>query len=54
VKTQQQRSEEKRQAKLDLIQEQVDAGTLVIRKMTEKERAQFPRRPTDKKRPRRS
>jgi anti-sigma28 factor (negative regulator of flagellin synthesis) len=42
MKTQQQRSEERRQEKLDLIREQIEAGTLVVRKMTRAERAKFP------------
>jgi hypothetical protein len=44
VKTQKQRSEEKRQAKLELIRQQIDAGTLVVRQMTGEERARFQRR----------
>jgi hypothetical protein len=50
VKTQQQRSEERRQAKLELIQQQIDAGTLVVRKMTPEERAKLPPRSKVKKR----
>jgi hypothetical protein len=44
VKTQKERADEKRQAKLDLMQEQIEAGTLKIRKMTKKERAAHPPR----------
>jgi hypothetical protein len=40
-KTQREREAEQRQMKLDRIQEQVDEGSLVIRKMTEEERARF-------------
>jgi hypothetical protein len=44
VKTQKERADEKRQAKLDLMQEQIEAGTLKVRKMTAKERAAHPPR----------
>jgi hypothetical protein len=44
VKTQKERAEAKRAEKLELIQEQVDQGTLTIRKMTAKERAKHPPR----------
>jgi hypothetical protein len=44
------RAEEKRQAKLDLVREQVESGSLVIRKMTDEERRRYPPRPA---RPRR-
>jgi hypothetical protein len=40
-KTQREREAEQRQQKLDRIQEQVDEGSLVIRKMTDEERASF-------------
>jgi hypothetical protein len=40
-KTQREREAEQRQLKLDRIQEQVDEGSLVIRKMTDEERARF-------------
>jgi hypothetical protein len=40
-KTQREREAEQRQMKLDRIQEQVDEGSLVIRKMTDEERAGF-------------
>jgi hypothetical protein len=49
VKTHHQRNEERRQAKLDQIQEQIEAGTLVVRKMTREERAKFPSRPNPRK-----
>jgi hypothetical protein len=48
MKTQHQRDEEKRREKLDLIEQQVKDGTLVIREMTARERKQFPPR-TDEK-----
>jgi hypothetical protein len=40
-KTQREREAEQRQLKLDRMQEQVDDGSLVIRKMTDEERARF-------------
>jgi hypothetical protein len=50
VKTARERAEEKRQAKLELVREQVESGTLVIRTMTAEERRRYPPRPTDPKR----
>jgi hypothetical protein len=44
MKTTRERAEEKRQAKLDLVREQVQDGSLVIRKMTAEERRRYPRR----------
>ena len=41
AKTRREREAEQRQAKLEHIQEQVDAGSLVIRKMTDAERERF-------------
>ncbi len=41
MKTQQERQAEKRQEKLDLIEQQVKEGNLVIRKMTAAERKRF-------------
>jgi len=41
MKTQQQRQAEKRKEKLDLIDQQIKDGTLVIRKMTAAERKKF-------------
>jgi len=41
AKTQREREAEQRQAKLEHMQEQVDSGSLVIRKMTEAERERF-------------
>jgi hypothetical protein len=40
-KTQREREAEQRQQKLDRIQEQVDDGSLTIRKMTDDEREKF-------------
>jgi hypothetical protein len=50
MKTQRERDEEKRQAKLDEIREQVNGGTLIIRPMTPEERQQNPPRPVELKR----
>jgi hypothetical protein len=41
LKTPQQRADERRKEKLDAVKEQVDEGTLVIRKMTAKERKKW-------------
>jgi hypothetical protein len=38
------RQEKRRQEKLDLIQQQVDEGSLTIRQMTPEERAKYPPR----------
>ena len=51
VKSTWQKAEEKREEKLELIREQVESGSLVIRKMTKEERRRYPRRPTSPKRP---
>ena len=45
MKTTRERAEEKRQEKLDLIREQVESGSLVIRQMSPEERRQHPPRP---------
>jgi anti-sigma28 factor (negative regulator of flagellin synthesis) len=50
VKTQQQRAEERRQEKLEAIRQQVADGTLVVRKMTAKERAENPPKPRPQRR----
>jgi hypothetical protein len=52
-KTTRERAEEKHQAKLDLVREQVQDGSLVIRQMTDEERRLYPPRPGVPKRPRR-
>ncbi len=39
------RAEEKRKAKLDLMQEQIESGDLKVRKMSAKERKANPPRP---------
>jgi hypothetical protein len=43
--TPKERAEARRADKLAAVQEQIDAGTLVVRRMTAKERAQHPPRP---------
>jgi hypothetical protein len=45
VKTTRERAEEKRQERLASVREQVENGSLVIRKMTEEERQRYPVRP---------
>ena len=52
TKTTRQRAEEKREAKLELVREQVASGSLVIRPMTAEERRQYAPRPASPKRPR--
>jgi hypothetical protein len=39
------RAEEQRRAKQELVREQVESGSLVIRQMTEEERQRYPPRP---------
>jgi signal recognition particle GTPase len=43
-----QRQEEKRKQQLELMEQQIKDGTLVVRKMTQKERAKYPPRPQAK------
>ena len=45
MKSPAERAEEKRQAKLDQMQEQIDSGDLKVRKMTAKERKANPPKP---------
>jgi hypothetical protein len=45
VKSTRERAEEKRLAKLALVEEQVQSGSLVIRQMTDAERQRYPPRP---------
>ena len=47
VKTSQ-RQEEKRKQQLELMEQQIKDGTLVVRKMTKAERAKFPPRTPEK------
>jgi hypothetical protein len=53
VKTARERAEEKRLAKLDVVREQVEDGTLVIRQMTDEERERYPPKPEQTDRPKR-
>jgi hypothetical protein len=48
--TQAERAAEKRRAKLEDVQRQVDDGSLKIRKMTVEERKRFPPKPADPRR----
>ena len=52
VKTPKERQDEKRQAKLEEIQQQIDSGDLVVRKMTAAERKKFPPKPPREKKKR--
>jgi hypothetical protein len=45
VKTTRERAEEKRRAKLSLVREQIESGSLVIRQMTAEERRRYSPRP---------
>jgi hypothetical protein len=45
MKTTRERAEEKRQEKLELVQQQLESGSLVIRQMTDEERRRYPPRP---------
>jgi hypothetical protein len=45
VKSTRERAEEKRQEKLELVEEQVQSGSLVIRQMTDEERERYPQVP---------
>jgi hypothetical protein len=42
MKTAWERAEEKRQAKLEAVREQIQDGSLVIRQMTDEERLRYP------------
>jgi hypothetical protein len=50
AKTTRERAEEKRQEKLDLVRQQVESGSLVIRTMTDEERKRYPPRDDQPKR----
>jgi hypothetical protein len=50
MKTTRERAEEQRQAKLEAVREQVENGSLVIRKMTKEERSRYQVRPVPPKR----
>jgi hypothetical protein len=45
MKSPRERADERRQEKLAAVQEQIEEGTLKVRKMTAKERAEHPPRP---------
>jgi hypothetical protein len=47
IKTQRERDDEARKQKLELIEAQIKAGTLVIRQMTATERAKYQRNRDD-------
>jgi hypothetical protein len=51
MKSARERAQEKREAKLELVREQVESGSLVIRQMTAEERRRYPPRPEPPKRP---
>ena len=51
-KTTRERAEEKHEAKLELMREQVQNGSLVIRQMTDAERRRYPPLSAQPKRPR--
>ena len=53
VKTPREKAEEPRQLKLDLVREQIQIGTLVIRQMTDEERRRYPPQTTQSEQPRR-
>ena len=51
MKTQREKADEERQVKLDLVREQIQNGTLVIRQMTDDERRRDPPRTTQSEQP---
>jgi hypothetical protein len=51
MKSTRERAEEKRQAKLEHVREEVERGALVIRPMTDEERQKYPPRPARTKPP---
>ncbi len=50
MKTRQQKAEQQREAKLQLVRDQIANGSLVIRRMTAEERRMYPPRPPRVKR----
>jgi hypothetical protein len=50
MKTAHERQEEQRQAKLKLMRQQIKAGKLVVRQMTDEERKKYPPGPEKPKR----
>lgn len=51
MRTTREKAVEKRLAKLAIVREQVESGSLVIRQMTDEERRRYPPRPVHPKRP---
>jgi hypothetical protein len=51
MSTQRERDQKKREEKLEAVKEQVDSGSLVIRKMTDAERKANPPKPRPEKKP---
>ena len=51
MKTARERAEEKRAEKLEHVRQQIENGSLVIRKMTDEERRRYPPAATPTKRP---
>ena len=51
VKTPREEAEEKGATKLEVVRDQVQSGSLVIRQMTDEERRRYPPRPVPPKRP---
>ena len=50
MKTPQERQADRRRQKLEEVEKQIRAGSLVVRQMTDEERADNPARPADPKR----
>lgn len=50
MKSSRERAEEKRAEKLELVRQQVESGSLVIRQMTDEERERHPPKPAPPKR----
>jgi hypothetical protein len=50
MKSARERAEEKRAEKLEVVREQVENGSLVIRQMTDAERRRYPPKPAPPKR----
>jgi anti-sigma28 factor (negative regulator of flagellin synthesis) len=50
MKTVQERQQEQRRAKLAQIRQKIKDGTLVVRQMTDEERAKLPERPAKRER----
>jgi hypothetical protein len=53
LKSQQERQADRRQAKLDEVQRQIDSGSLKVRQMTDEERERNQPRPPKPKQPKR-